>query len=108
MEIRIRNKKTTEVLHFSDDWEVVGEKRNKAKIKGEKYIGLFKHWANVNKDTLDKTDKIFIYRKDDDMLFYNASTPRCSYGIGFISLEALEDLEDGELYSYCDLVGEEK
>lgn len=105
--MKLINKKTTEVLHFSDDWEVVGEKMNKAKIKGKEFIDLFKHWAKVNRDPLDKTDKIFIYRKDADMLFYNTSTPRCGYGIGFISLEVLEDLEDGKLYSYYDLVGEE-
>lgn len=75
-------------------------------IKGKEYIDLFKHWAKVNEDSLDKTDKKFIYREDDDMLFYNASTPRCAYGIGFISTEALEDLEDGKLYSYYDLVGD--
>ena len=109
MEIKIRNRKTAEVLHFSDDWEIVGEKY-KAKIRGKDYIGLFKHWAKVNHNVETETDKHrkqFLYNKEKDELAYRYVDGSTPYKISFCSTSALNCLEDGKIYSYYELVGKE-
>lgn len=104
--VKLKNNKTDEELAFSDDWEVVEEKNTK--IRGRDFRALFRHWAKTNQIVCVKEDesrKLFRYDGDDDMLFYIGGSP--SYGIGFCTKTALQGLEDGNLYSYCDLVGEE-
>ena len=109
--MKIKNSKTNEELTFSDDWKIValGEKK-KAKIKGQEFIDLFKQWARVNTDfsfcEYEKNKKKYVYRRNKDMLFFDTVDERRSFGIGFYTFTALEDLKDGEVYSYNDLVGE--
>lgn len=104
--IKIKNNKTDEELTFSDDWEVVKEKKE-AKINGEAFVKLFKHWVEVNQSAFAPRERKPVYRydKDKDMLFYTEADSE--YGIGFYKYSALKGLEDGKLYSYNDLVGEE-
>lgn len=104
--IKIKNNKTDEELTFSDDWEVAKEKKE-AKIHGDAFIELFKHWVRVNLTFggVNKAKPAFRYDKDKDMLSYVDGCPE--YGIGFFKYSALKGLEDGKLYSYNDLVGEE-
>lgn len=105
--IKLKNNKTDEELTFSNDWEVVKEKK-KAKMRGEAFIELFKHWAKTNYTYYNESDKSepkFRYDKKQDMLFYADGDP--NYGIGFSKYSVLKELEDGKRYSYYDLVGEE-
>lgn len=107
--MKIKNNKTNEELTFSDDWKIVSfNEKKKPLINGKEFIGLFKHWAEVNgHDCLfDRSRKIFVYKDNKDMLFYKGCSDRASYGIGFYNYLALEDLKDGESYSYNELVGE--
>ena len=79
-------------------------------IKGEVFIGLFKHWAKVNRLIETETDKHkrqFVYIKDKDMLFIDDCNEANRYGIGFYRTTPLMDLESGKTYSYYELVGKE-
>ena len=122
--MKLRNKNTGEIgvinlKVYGDDTEYVYDKLEtlyndwedyKPKeplIVGKDFIELFKHWAEINEDIRSESDKDipkFVYEKATDMLYY-PGTPK--YGIGSSRDTTLSKLEDGKVYSYYDLVGEE-
>jgi len=130
--MKLRNKKTSEIgvinlKVYGDDSEYVYDKietlykewediaPKEPLIIGKRFIDLFIHWATANSLVFtehDKNAKQFVYRKNEDMIFYYGNDiddnhDDDSYGIGFCEYSTLRKLEDSKVYSYYELVGEE-
>lgn len=108
--MKIRNIETDEVLSFNDDWEIV-EDCHEPLIQGDKYIKLFKEWCKVCGIDSDFRDIKFKYEAENDRLiawFEYWNSHRRNYGISFDLYSVFEKLEDGEIYTYEQLVGKEK